>query len=490
MNIVSIFSGRKPNIEILKKYLAKALELNIIHEVHFWNNTRNSHDEDYLKTISNLKRTSSSGAGNYILITPIIQNNSFNLNVKASNDIHIKLTNLFLDTEYEIVIGGWNNTKSAVRENNKEICNLIQNNVADENNNNNFEFCIDGNILNITKNNELLISVRIKDNFIINKIYFKTGHNSVADLSYNTTQNKCFYFMDTCEKSWKNYYSYYNDKKFENDIIIKCDDDIVFIDLYKLPKFIDFIRKNDYDLVFANIINNGVSAYFQQNKYNLIPKEIMDLEYPPNGACGSLWESGKKAELLHDYFTKNYKKFLDYEYNNEIIPINTRFSINFFGYKGKNWHKIKDCYVDDECMLTIDYVSNRKFNNILYSDFYVSHLSYFMQNNSGINLNKLIDVYNELYITLEENERFKSAKVDPLSMLPLIKNTEPDDHARDDPLDTVTAPLDNDASDHHDDPMSACDETIIEAEPPALVPTPTRIDTDPPSEPETPADEA
>jgi hypothetical protein len=405
MNIISIFSGRKSNIEILKKYLTKALELNIIDEVHFWNNTRNSYDEDYLKTISNLKRTSSTGNGNYILITPIISNNSFELNVQASNDIHIKLTNL--DIEYEIVLGGWNNTKSVIRENNKEICNLIQNNVADENNNNNFGFIIDNNILNIRKNNELLISQRIKDNFIIKNIYFKTGHNSVGDLIYNTTQNKCFYFMDTCKKNWNNYYNYYNDKKFENDLIIKCDDDIVFIDLYKLPKFIDFIKNNDYDLVFANTINNGVSAYFQQNKYNLIPKELMDLEYPHGGMCGSLWESGKKAEILHTYFVENYKKFLDYDYNNEIIPINTRFSINFFGYKGKNWHKIKDCYGDDEYNLTVDYVCNRQFNNILYSDFYVSHLSFYRQNETGINLHKLIDNYNELYITIEKNGRFK-----------------------------------------------------------------------------------
>ena len=57
----------------------------------------------------------------------------------------------------------------------------------------------------------------------------------------------------------------------------------------------------------------------------------MSLEYPRDGLCGSLWESGKKAETLHNYFIKNYKNFLDYEYNNEIIPINTRFSINFFG---------------------------------------------------------------------------------------------------------------------------------------------------------------
>ena len=406
MNIVSIFSGRKSNIEILKKYLTKALELNIINEVHFWNNTRNSYDEDYLKTISNLKRTSSTGEGNYILITPIISNNSFEINVKASNDIHIKLTNL--DIEYEIVLGGWNNTKSVIRENNKEMCNLIQNNVADKNNNNNFKFIIDNNnILNVIKDNEVLIHQKIKDNFIIKNIYFKTGYNSVGDLSYNTTQNKCFYFMDTCEKSWKNYYNYYNDKQFENDIIIKCDDDIVFIDLYKLPKFIDFIKTNDYDLVFANTINNGVSAYFQQNKYNLIPKELMILEYPHGGLCGSLWESGKKAEILHTYFIENYENFLNYEYNNESIQIYTRFSINFFGYKGKNWHKIKDCYVDDEYNLTVDYVNNREFKNILYSDCYVSHLSFYKQNETGINSNKLIDNYHKLYHTVEENGRFK-----------------------------------------------------------------------------------
>jgi len=399
MNIISVFSGRKANIEILTKYLRKALELNIIHEVHFWNNTRNSLDEDYLKTISNLKRTSSTGSGNYILINPIISNNSFELNIKASNDIHIKITNL--DTDYEIILGGWNNTKSVIRENNNEIFDLIKNDIADKNNYHNFKIMIDNDILNIIKNNELIISQKIKNNFEIKNIYFKTGHNSVGDLKYNVTMNNGFYFMDTCEKSWKNYYNYYNDNNFENDIIIKCDDDIVFIDLCKLPNFINFIKNNDYDLVLANTINNGVSAYFQQNKYNLIPKEIMNLEYPNGGLCGSLWESGKKAEQLHNYFIKNYKTFLDYEYNNEIIPINTRISINFFGYKGKNWHKIKDSYNgDDEHNLTVNYVKNRQFKNILYTDFYVSHLSFYKQNETGINLNELIYNYNELYNTI------------------------------------------------------------------------------------------
>ena len=168
MNIITVFAGRKSNIEILKKYLTKALELNIIHEVHFWNNTRNSDDEDYLKTISNLKRTSSSLESNYILITPIISNNSFELTVKASNDVSIKLTDL--NVEYEIVIGGWGNTKSVIRENNEEICHLFHSIVAE--NYNTFKIIIDMDILKIINNGELLFSICVKPDFNIKNIYF------------------------------------------------------------------------------------------------------------------------------------------------------------------------------------------------------------------------------------------------------------------------------------------------------------------------------
>jgi hypothetical protein len=414
MNIISVFSGRKANIEILRKYLSKALDLKIIDQVHFWNFARNINDEAYLKSISNLKRTSSSGGGNYILIQPEISNNSFDLSVKASSNIIIKLTNT--DTEYEIVLGGWHNTKSVIRENNHEIVHLNKTGVADESTYNKFTVMVMNDTLNILKNEDLLMSHKIKKNFKIQTIYFKTGHDSVGHLTFTETRNKGFYFMDTCEKSWKNYYNHYTDPAFENDVIIKSDDDIVFIDLHKLPKFIDFIKNTDqYDLVFANTINNGVSAYFQQNKFNLIPKDLMELEYPNGGLCGSLWESGPKAEVLHEYFLQNYTDFLEYNYNEEIIPVHTRFSINFFGYKGKNWYKIKDAYGrDDEHTLTVDYVVHRQFKNILYADCYVSHLSFFKQNDTGINLKKLLDGYSELYKTMEENGRFKVLMVEKI----------------------------------------------------------------------------
>lgn len=210
--------------------------------------------------------------------------------------------------------------------------------------------------------------------------------------------------MDTCEKSWKNYYQHYTHYRYKDDVIIKCDDDIVFIDIPKLPGFIDFIKNSDSDLVFANTINNGVAAYYQQHSFNLIPYQLMTLEYP--GFGGTLWESGKKAETLHNYFIENYKTFINCEKLQTLphIPIKTRYSINFFGYKGKNWHKIKDCYVDDEHMLTTVYNQPPKpFNNILYTPLFVSHLSFYKQVETGINTPDLIKKYNELYETYIKN---------------------------------------------------------------------------------------
>lgn len=398
-NILTIFAGRKANLEILTKYLKKALDANIIHEVHLWNNTRNIDDENYIKTISNLKRTSSFNEGKYINITPVIKNNSFDLFIQATNDIHIKIN------DYEIVIGGWKNTKSVIRKNNNEIYSLNKENII-SNYKQKYTFEVNNSYINVYINDIKVISCSIDKNICINNenILFKTGFGCSAIIDYLTTLNNNFYLMDTCEKSWKNYYQFYNKPEYTNDVILKCDDDIVFIDLNKLPNFIEFVRNNNNEIVFANTINNGVSAYYQQNKYKLIPTELMKLEYPNGGFCGTLWESGKKAELLHNYFINNYNKFLEFNYNLEVIPINTRFSINFFGIKGSNWHKIVNVYPDDEHHLTVSCVTQNGFKNVLYTDFYVSHLSFYKQIETGINIDDLLEKYNNLYLDFEKKQ--------------------------------------------------------------------------------------
>jgi len=396
-NIVSIFAGREKNINVLSKYLITALELNIIQEVHFWNFTKNLRDEEYLKSISNLKRSSSS-QNNYIeIFTPIIEN-QINLSIKASNDIHIKIVDTNKNN-YEIILGGWSNTQSVIKKNDVLISCLLTENVCNHMEYFTFTVVLINGKLFVLKNDEIVIFCNVDSSFNINRVFFKTGHNSIGHINYQTRKNNGFYLMDTCnKKSWKDYYTYYNNADNQDDIIIKCDDDIVFIDLNKLPEFIEFTRVNDYDLIFANTINNGVAAYFQQNKFKLIPKELMTLEYPKEGKEGTLWESGEKAELLHNYFIDNYMKFLEYDYEDELFLIKTRFSINFFAYKGSKWGRIADCYMDDERNLTVDYVKDPElaFTNILYSDFYVAHLSFYKQIETGINIDNLIDKYDKL----------------------------------------------------------------------------------------------
>jgi len=371
--ILSVFAGREKNIKLLKKYLDIALEKKIIDEVHFWNNTRNKEDEAFLKTISNLKRSSST-CNTYI---PLRAKGDIKFNI--ANGIHFLVNGL-----YEIVL---NNTRSVIHKNGVEIVS-----VKKPFQNENCILKVENLNLCIYISNELFISTQI--DALLNTVEVKTV-GSVCQFDYTPIKNNGYWFMDTCQKSWKNYYQHYTG--FNDSVILKCDDDIVFIDICKLPDFIRFIKSNDYDLVFANTINNGVSAYYQQNKFNLIPKTLMDLEYPRNGLCGSLWSDGKKANQLHNYFIENVDTFLKKEYT-ENIPITTRFSINFFGYLGKNWHKIRNCYNDDERILTVNYVKKSNFKNILFTPFYVSHLSFYKQVETGINTEDLLKKYEMLFL--------------------------------------------------------------------------------------------
>jgi hypothetical protein len=272
-NIITVFAGRKPNLQILMKYLTQAIELNMIHEVHLWNYTRNPHDDAYVQQLNNPER--------------------------------------------------------------KVLCKHVQD-----------------------------------------------------------------------KGNWGEYYRHYSNAEYTDDVIMKCDDDIVFIDLVKLPSFIRFVRENeDSMLTFANIINNGVSAYYQQNKHALIPTELMKLEYPNGGVCGSLWESGKKATALHEHFIHNYASFLEHNSKESYVQIHSRFSINFFGMRGAVWHKMAGCVQNDEHLLTVEYVNTRKFKNVLYFDFYVSHLSFFRQLETGIDHSRLIDEYDAFYENMK-NTRF------------------------------------------------------------------------------------
>jgi hypothetical protein len=112
-------------LDLLITYLKRALELNMIDEVHIWNYTCNSEDDKYIKNISNVYRTTSISNGKYIHALLNVIDNHITFHVIAKNDIHVKF--LYNQQEYEIILGAFSNTRSIIRINQTEKCIIYQN---------------------------------------------------------------------------------------------------------------------------------------------------------------------------------------------------------------------------------------------------------------------------------------------------------------------------------------------------------------------------
>ncbi len=408
--IITVFAGRENNLNVLTKYLKQAINFKLIDEVHFWNYTRNDNDDNYLKRITNVHRTKSIN-DDYNRIHLPIYNGGFYFNVKAANDIHVKISNGIDD--YEIVLGGWNNTRSIIRKDTKELCVLDKVGIADKYNYIEIIVIIINNVLNVIKNKIVLMQLKL-ENYSINSVHVKTGFGSEGIFRYDHIENPQFYLMDVDNKStWYDYYMFYNKIEYYEDIIIKCDDDIVFMDLNKLNDYINYVNKSNYDIYYANIINNSVCGYYQQ-QMNLIPNDLIKLEYPDNNINGSLWESPDKAYKLHNYFIDNYNKFINNNFDNldKVIKINTRFSINFFAMKGYNWSKFSsmDKMSNDEYFISVYLVENKLIKPVIYLDFFVSHLSFNNQLEKGLDIKNLLVKYNDLYYTLHSNNNHENIK--------------------------------------------------------------------------------
>jgi hypothetical protein len=261
----------------------------------------------------------------------------------------------------------------------------------------------------------------------------------------------------TNRKYWLDYYEYYAEYAIQHpkDIIIKCDDDIVFIDLIRWKEYIHYLRtfqeeENDsnnndnnddnngiHGLLFPNIINNGVAAYYQQKIFGILPNRTNhhhhddlstcttsseelcneEFEMPIGGLCGSLWQSAVKARKVHEYFLNHWQRLTHHHldddqeeeeeekdinmkkrlYQPDSIQITSRFSINFFAIQAKYWYKIRDIGEDDEYHSTVTLVKHQKMKNYLYANMLVSHFSFGSQNKPALDIDNLLERYHQLY---------------------------------------------------------------------------------------------
>ena len=178
-------------------------------------------------------------------------------------------------------------------------------------------------------------------------------------------------------------------------MILKCDDDIVHFDVDALAAFIALRRRErGYFLISANVINNGVCAYFQQRE-RAIPRSLGEFELPDGGLCGSLWSDGEKAGALHALFLADPSRFKPPAASNELIPWAQRISINFIALLGRDLPCIPDVMADDEHDLCYGVRKRAKKQNAIAMSFVAAHLSFWRQD-PAMDTEALLDRYAEL----------------------------------------------------------------------------------------------
>jgi hypothetical protein len=180
---------------------------------------------------------------------------------------------------------------------------------------------------------------------------------------------------------------------YADDIFLKCDDDIVFADLDRLGEFIAYRRAHpEIFLLSANVVNNGVCAYFQQQA-GLIPEAVVPLELPPGGFAGTLWAMPAKAQAVHEHFLRNASSFRAMP--GHVIPWAERISINFVSWLGADLVHMPELMEDDEVHLSYGAPATAGKFNAIFMGFVVSHLSFYPQD-PGLDIAGLLAGYRGL----------------------------------------------------------------------------------------------
>lgn len=198
--------------------------------------------------------------------------------------------------------------------------------------------------------------------------------------------------------SWSEYYKHYTKERYKNHIIIKCDDDIVYIDIERFHNFIENREKNPNSLLaFPSIINNAICANYQQNAGFLEEKSELGI-FPFNVQRGRLWRDGLLAERLHDYFIDNID---EYTLRSTKMPIHTvdkgvRVSINLFAILSEDLDIFQRVSKGDEVDLTVKKTVQTDRENYIDLSCFVSHLAFYKQRLTGLDEKRILERYNKV----------------------------------------------------------------------------------------------
>ncbi|MGL4686862.1 MAG: hypothetical protein ACRCVY_08930 [Commensalibacter sp.] len=406
--VLITFAGRKRQMTILEHYVRQAMEAGFIDEWHIWDFTRQESDTiwlaDHFKPVAFISAETGYQAYGQFDLTQ-----GFELTAKSLNNFHIAICpQNESDYFYEIVIGGWMNTQTSIRRVKKNTFSVIHRaeedfetiwgtltpGIAAPGVFQKYKFLMIGENLHFSIGDHVFFNIEKLNITGPCDIFVRGGYGGWVELKSDAPVRR-YAGVPTETAPYFRAYSYYaqNYEQYKDTLFLKCDDDIVYMDYKKLGGFIEFRRNNPhYFLVSANVVNNGLCAYLQQES-GYLPNSVGDFELPVNGFHGTLWESGEKAVKLHEYFLSNNLKTM--HFRQPIIRWDYYVSINFVSWLG---HDLKYMFLpscDDEKVLSVDIPGYTQRSHAFYSDFTVSHLSFYQQT-VGADFDPILDKYEAL----------------------------------------------------------------------------------------------
>jgi hypothetical protein len=314
--ILVTFAGRRDRMSLLTRYVDRAIAEGLIDEWHVWDFSRNAADRLWLRQQFPMTQATPSNSLEYFRrperVTLAGKQCALRFSVYGQSDVHVGLRPLGGDgASYEFVLGGWNNQASALRlfDDAAQLVDVARRDplhrplVVSATPGLLPEFGFAAAELDLHAD-EVRVTVQEKEALRAKiaiapgdyELLYRTGFGSNGEWLFNETERspaRLFVRGPTADYPpgamfYTNAYQYYgaNRDRYGGDIFLKCDDDVVYMDLARLREFIEFRRRNpQFFLVSANVVNNGVCAYFQQMS-GAVPQDFDAFEMPPGGMWG------------------------------------------------------------------------------------------------------------------------------------------------------------------------------------------------------------
>lgn len=206
---------------------------------------------------------------------------------------------------------------------------------------------------------------------------------------------KDYIFKVNDKSTYAEYYEYYNKERYPEDdtVLIKCDDDIVYIDNDEFDSFVEERRKcKSTILMTACVVNNPVCTHFMYANGIVKPEK--------NDSGDIFLFSPEHAKYIHESFLNG-----EFSKNDEdrfyLIDLgNHKLNINFIAFLSKDFDVIssnKIGKVNDE-----DELACLQHRALLDSHFFVAHMAFTKQREDGFEEDEIL----KRYYTIKEQKTY------------------------------------------------------------------------------------